>query len=385
VGLLALGNRKARRLGTLGELEVVGRTSLGTRHAMYLVRVGERVLLVGAGNQGPPALLAEIEPNELRGAGAVERATPRGHVVRRGVAVVVLAMAMAAGGAARGQDPVERGSDSGSISRKDRSVPGIRLTAAIDDEAGAESPSPQPTPGGRGGDADGELAALPVSGEAITKTAWSVGLFALISLVPIGVLMLTAFVRLSVVLLLVRQALGSPQVPGNAVVTVLALLLTALVMAPVGERVYREAIEPVAAGRAGPEEAWRAGSAPIKAFMIEQIVRSKHQDYLWRLYDHAVPQSPGRLEPTECEQFPLRVVAPAFLLSELTTAFFMGFGIYLPFLVIDLVVATVLSAMGLFMMPPVLVGLPIKLVLFVLADGWMLVADVLLRSFGSVG
>jgi flagellar biosynthetic protein FliP len=114
-------------------------------------------------------------------------------------------------------------------------------------------------------------------------------------------------------------------------------------------------------------------------------VRSKHQEYLWRLYDHAVPESPGREEPSEAEQFPLRVVAPAFVLSELTTAFFLGFGIYLPFLVIELVVATVLSAMGLFLLPPVLVGLPIKLVLFVLADGWMLVADMLLRSFGSAG
>jgi flagellar biosynthetic protein FliP len=115
--------------------------------------------------------------------------------------------------------------------------------------------------------------------------------------------------------------------------------------------------------------------------MIDQICRTRHQDYLWQLYDYVEPPRPGRADPTECEQFPLRVVAPAFLLSELTTALTIGFCLYLPFLVIDLVVSAVLSAMGLFMLPPSLVATPLKLILFVLADGWMLVAGMLLRSF----
>ncbi len=219
--------------------------------------------------------------------------------------------------------------------------------------------------------------------EQVVRSAQSIGLFALLSLVPAAVLMVSAFVRISIVLTLLRQAIGSPQVPGNQVLMALSLLLTALVMWPVGERVYDRAIAPYAAGRLAPRDAWEAGTGPLKQFMVDQICRTRHQDYLWTLYDHAVPPAPGRVEPTECEQFPLRVVAPAYLLSELTTALFIGFAIYLPFLVIDLVVSAVLSAMGLFMLPPSLVALPLKLVLFVLADGWMLVADMLLRSFGT--
>jgi flagellar biosynthetic protein FliP len=210
-------------------------------------------------------------------------------------------------------------------------------------------------------------------------------LFALASLVPAAVLMVTAFVRISIVLTLLRQALGSPQIPGNQVLMALALSLTALIMQPVGERVYRQGIEPFASGRLGASAAWEAGTGPIKEFMIEQICRTHHEDYLWQLHDYAVPKSPGQVDPTECEQFPLRIIAPAFLLSELTTALVIGFVIYLPFLVIDLVVSSVLAAMGLFMTPPSLIALPLKLVLFVLADGWMLVAGTLLRSFGTIG
>lgn len=215
----------------------------------------------------------------------------------------------------------------------------------------------------------------------VVQAAPTVAVFALASLVPAAVLMVTAFVRISVVLTLLRQALGSPQVPGNQVLMALALLLTVLVMKPVGDEVYARGIAPFAAGELPAQEAWEAGTRPVKRFMVDQIVRTKHQDYLWTLYDYAEPPSPSRADPTDADGFPLRVVAPAFLLSELTTALVMGFAIYLPFLVIDLVVSAVLAAMGLFMLPPSLVALPIKLILFVLADGWMLVAGMLLRSF----
>ena len=185
----------------------------------------------------------------------------------------------------------------------------------------------------------------------------TVGLFALVSLAPAAVLMVTAFVRINIVLILLRQALGSPQVPGNQVLTALALLLTALVMRPVAERVYTRAIEPYASGEADARaRPGRRGPRPIKAFMVRQIERTNHQDYLWDLYDYAEPPTPGRVEPDYGEDFPLRVVAPAFLLSELTTALVIGFYIYLPFLVIDLVVSAVLAAMGLFMLPPSLVA-----------------------------
>jgi flagellar biosynthetic protein FliP len=215
------------------------------------------------------------------------------------------------------------------------------------------------------------------------RSVQTVVLFALISFAPAALLMVTAFVRINIVLLLLRQALGSPQVPGNQVLTVLALLLTALVMRPVAETVYRDAVAPFAAGRATAADAWAAGSKPVKAFMLAQIELTNHHDYVWALYEHTA-RPDGQPAPRYGDDFPLRVVAPAFLLSELTTALTIGFYLYLPFLVIDLVVSAVLASMGLFMLPPSLVALPLKLILFVLADGWLLVAAMLLDSFGGV-
>ena len=118
--------------------------------------------------------------------------------------------------------------------------------------------------------------------------------------------------------------------------------------------------------------------------MIAQIKRTHHEDYLWQLHDLSTPPESGRADPRYAEEFSLQVIAPAFLLSELTTALVIGFYLYLPFLVVDLVVSAVLAAMGLFMLPPTLVALPLKLILFVLADGWLLVASRLLQTF-SVG
>jgi flagellar biosynthetic protein FliP len=227
------------------------------------------------------------------------------------------------------------------------------------------------------------LSAPALDPEQLTRNGTTIGLFALISLAPAAVLMVTAFVRIQIVLVLLRQALGSPQVPGNQVLTAVALLLTALVMRPTADAVYTGGIEPYRSGRATAAEAWTAASRPIKLFMVEQIERTNHPDYLWQLYDYATPPGPGRVDPVYGEEFPLRVVAPAYLLSELTTALTIGFYIYLPFLVIDLVVSAVLAAMGLFMLPPALVALPLKLILFVLADGWLLVATRLLQSFGD--
>jgi flagellar biosynthetic protein FliP len=222
-----------------------------------------------------------------------------------------------------------------------------------------------------------------VRSDDAVRTAQTVALFALISLAPIALLMVTAFVRIHIVLILLRQALGSPQIPGNQILTALALLLTTLVMRPQAEDVYHRAIQPYTAGKVSAAEAWEAGRQPIKTYMIDQIVRTKHLEYVEALYDYAVPSSPGRTAaaPARAEDFPFRVVAPAYLLSELTTALLMGFYIYLPFLVIDLVVSSVLAATGLFMLPPALVATPVKLIVFVLANGWLLIAEMLLSSF----
>ena len=217
------------------------------------------------------------------------------------------------------------------------------------------------------------------------RTLQNVAIFGLISLAPMALLMVTAFVRINVVLILLRQALGSPQVPGNQILTALALLLTALVMHPIGQRVYQEAVLPYSAGQLSAPVAWKVGTQPIKTFMVNQIERTNHQDYLKSLNEYATSHSPGQvgLNPVDPEDLPLRVVAPAYLLSELTTALLMGFYVYLPFLVIDLVVSAVLAATGLFMLPPALVATPIKLIVFVLADGWLMIASMLLASFAT--
>ncbi len=261
------------------------------------------------------------------------------------------------------------------------SSPTIKSNEAIG-EAGAASASgavhtqrpEHPTPAPR-------REVLTLNPEQLVASLKTVAPIVLISLAPMALLVVTSFVRINIVLVLLRQALGSPQIPGNQVLTALALLLTALVMRPVAEQVYSQGIEPYQAGRMTAAKAWDAGTRPIKVFMVKQIVQTNHADYLRDLYELATSPDSNLPEPKYPEDFPFRVVAPAFLLSELTTALVIGFSLYLPFLVIDLVVSAVLAAMGLFMLPPSLVALPLKLILFVLANGWLLVATMLLKSF----
>lgn len=240
-------------------------------------------------------------------------------------------------------------------------------------------PSPKPATPVAPGPTDEGLSLDP---KDVFRSVSTVGLFALVSLAPAALLMVTAFVRINIVLVLLRQALGSPQVPGNQVLTALALLLTALVMRPVGEVVYTRAIEPYAKGKATWSEALREASGPVKAYMLEQIERTNHQNYLWAIHDEV--SRPGDREPVYGDDFRFEIVGTAYLLSELTTALVIGFYLYLPFLVVDLVVSAVLAAMGLFMLPPSLVSLPLKLILFVLANGWLKVATMLLGTFGPV-
>jgi flagellar biosynthetic protein FliP len=202
-------------------------------------------------------------------------------------------------------------------------------------------------------------------------------LLSVLSLAPGLILMTTCFVRITVVLYLLRQALGMQQLPPNQVVAALAVFLTALVMAPVWKQVHADAIRPYTERKITADEAWRRGTAPLNHFMSAQIERAGNSDDVWLFLEYL----PDRPEPETYDQVPLEAMAPAFLLSELKTAFVIGFQIYLPFLIIDLVVAAVLTSMGMFMLPPSFVAIPFKLLLFVLADGWHLVVSALLQSF----
>jgi flagellar biosynthetic protein FliP len=190
-----------------------------------------------------------------------------------------------------------------------------------------------------------------------------------LSLAPSILVMMTSFTRIVVVLSLLRTALGTATAPPNAVIVSLALFLTAFVMGPALQRAYDTGVKQITA-----EQAFQRGSEPLRAFM-QKNVREKD---LKLFVDMA--KEP---EPEKAEDMSLRVLVPAFMISELKRAFEIGFLLFLPFLIIDLVVASVLMSMGMMMLPPVVVSLPFKLIFFVLVDGWSLVAGSLIQSYGT--
>jgi len=198
------------------------------------------------------------------------------------------------------------------------------------------------------------------------------GLLTVLSLAPSIVIMTTSFVRIVVVLGLLRTALGLQQSPPNAVLISLALFLTAIVMGPTLQQSYDEGIKPLMDQQMEIPAAFDAASAPVKTFMLSQVDRE----------DLALFIRLSKIErPATIAETPLQVVTPAFMISELKRAFEIGFLLFIPFLVIDLVVASVLMSMGMMMLPPVVVSLPFKLIFFVLVDGWRLVAGSLVESF----
>ena len=219
-----------------------------------------------------------------------------------------------------------------------------------------------------------------VSRERLGSTLQMVLTMSVLSLAPAMLLMTTSFVRIAVVLGLLRQALGIGQLPSNQVITSIALFMTLLIMTPVWKDVYQDAIGPYTdpQGTMSLEEAWHAGVKPIRKFMSRQIEIAGNSDDVWLFYQY-LPRHDRR--PQTYDDVPLQVLLPAFVLSELKTAFLIGFQIYLPFLIVDLVVSSVTMSMGMMMLPPMMISLPMKLLLFVLVDGWNLIVGMLLASF----
>ena len=198
--------------------------------------------------------------------------------------------------------------------------------------------------------------------------------FTALSFLPAVLLMMTGFTRIVIVLSLMRQALGTQSSPPNQVVIGLSLFLTLFVMGPTLDWVYAEAYKPYSEGSLTFEQALPRAEAPMRAFMIRQTRQS----------DYALFARLAKLpEGTQIEEAPFRVVVPSFVISELKTAFQIGFMIFIPFLVIDMVVSSVLMSLGMMMLSPVLVALPFKLMLFVLADGWNLLVGSLAASFAT--
>lgn len=193
-----------------------------------------------------------------------------------------------------------------------------------------------------------------------------------LTFIPAALLMMTGFTRIIIVLSLLRQALGTQSAPPNQVMVGLALFLTFFVMAPVFDKIYTDAYQPLEEDKITMQEALEKGVQPLKTFMLKQT----------REGDLALFAKMAQVEKIETPaDVPLRILVPAFMTSELKTAFQIGFAIFIPFLIIDMVVASVLMAMGMMMVSPSIVALPFKMMLFVLVDGWQLILGSLVQSF----
>src|SRR6185369_13836131 len=205
-------------------------------------------------------------------------------------------------------------------------------------------------------------------------------LLSILTLAPSILLMTTCFTRIVIVLSLLRQALGASQLPPNQILIGLSLFMTFLVMVPTWSKVNNEAVQPYSRGEITQSAAFEKSVGILREFMIKQVVAAGNQDDVYMFHNYAHPKSK---EPQTWGEVDTTSLIPAFVLSELKVAFFMGFRIYLPFLIIDMVISSVLISIGMQLLPPVMVSLPFKLLLFVLVNGWHLVCGTLLASFNT--
>lgn len=207
---------------------------------------------------------------------------------------------------------------------------------------------------------------------AISAPLQIVLLLTLITFLPAILVTMTSFTRIVIVFHFLRQALGTQEMPSNQILIGLALFLTMFIMAPVGAQIHQLAVEPALAGHVTVSEALRRGTPPLREFMLRQT----------READLALLMDLGKVaKPRTKDELPMTVVIPAYVISELKTGFQMGFFLFLPFLLIDLVVSTTLLSMGMLQLPPAMVSLPFKILLFVMIDGWNLLVGSIVRSF----
>jgi flagellar biosynthetic protein FliP len=199
------------------------------------------------------------------------------------------------------------------------------------------------------------------------------GIMTLLTLAPSIILLMTCFTRIVIVLSFVRSALSLQGAPSNQIIIGLSLFLTFFIMEPVWSRIDQEALQPYRAKQITSEEALARATVPLRTFMLKQT----------RPKDVELFVGMAKLAPTPVGELPLRVVIPGFIISELRTAFQMGFLLFVPFILIDLIVATVLMSMGMMMMPPMTISLPLKILLFVLVDGWHLIVSSIVQSFAT--
>jgi flagellar biosynthetic protein FliP len=207
---------------------------------------------------------------------------------------------------------------------------------------------------------------------AVSAPLQIVVLLTLLSFIPAALVMMTSFTRIAIVFHFLRQAIGTQEMPSNQMVIGLTLFLTAFIMAPTATRIHELAIAPAMAGHIDTTTAMERGAPPLREFMLKQT----------READLALFVELARLpRPSSPQELPMRVVIPAFAISELKTGFQMGFFLFIPFLLVDLVVSTTLLSMGMLQLPPLMISLPFKVLLFVMIDGWNLLVGSLVRSF----
>lgn len=338
--------------GRTGALEVLDRTATGPRQGIALVRVADRVLIIGVGEDH--VLLGELDGAAR--AELLQRPAPRGGgtipgalLGRFGLALALLAAPLADAAAQVITAP----------------APAAGAPAAVSSPlAPTVTPPAAPTVDLR----------VSGGGESV-ELSGAVGIVVLmgvLTLLPAIVLLMTGFTRILIVLGFLRTAIGTQGAPPTQLLVAVALLLTGLVMRPVMAEVNATALQPYLQGEMGQAEAYRAALVPLRGFML---ANTRDQDL------RTFAELGGEAEATTLDELGTMTVLSAFVTSELRTAFQMGFLLFLPFLVIDLIVASVLMSMGMFMLPPIMVSLPFKLLLFVLADGWSLVMQGLVASF----
>ena len=212
------------------------------------------------------------------------------------------------------------------------------------------------------------------SGSATSRVIQLIALLTVLSLAPSILIMVTSFTRIAIVLAFLRTAMGTQQTPPNQVLMSLALFLTAFIMMPTLERSYDQGIKPLLEGQIEEQEAFEKSIIPFRDFMMLHV---REQDIGLFIGIAEISDEKFRTE------LPLRVIIPAFMISELRRAFEIGFLIFIPFLIIDMVVASVLMSMGMMMLPPIIIALPFKIIFFVLVDGWFMIVGSLVRGFGG--
>jgi flagellar biosynthesis protein FliP len=343
--------------------EVLGSAPLAGAQAVRIVRFGPKTLLVGVSSAGATTLAEITDPQATALIAAACRGQARPPSGAKPSSKVSALLAFVLASCCWAASPVIARAAEGDVPP---------LPPAVE-QPGAVTPASNPVTSPDNTPVGSLESLLGVTGiEAVLPSALA---FGVMSLAPAVLLMTTCFVRMSVVLALLRQGLGAPQIPSNQILASLAIFLSALVMWPVWTQAWRDGVEPCRQGTLAPAEAFEKGSLPIRRWMAAQIEQAGNRDTML-LFLQRHPAGPQRA--ATYDDVPVEALLPAFLVSELETAFAIGFRLLLPFLVLDILVATLVVSTGLVMLPPTLVSLPLKLLVFVAADGWTLVVRSLL-------